>query len=88
MISENERDMIRDMEIQGHKEYRFGHRLGCCAGCTLRGCIAAVGMALVCVAFILVSPLALYDCMSSQGRRRRRERRALRKIASDGMINP
>lgn len=80
--------MIRDMEIQEHREHRLGHRLGCCAGCTLRGCIAAVGMALVCAAFILVSPLALYDCVSPQGRRRRRERRALRKIASDGTINP
>lgn len=80
--------MIRDMEIRGHKEHGFGHRLGCCAGYTLRGCIAAVGMALACVAFILVSPLALYDCVSPQGCRRRRERRALRKIASDGTINP
>lgn len=79
--------MIRGMEIHGHKEHRFGHTLGCCAGYTLRGCIAAVGMLLACVAFVLVSPLALYDCLSLRERKRRRERGALGRSAADSTID-
>lgn len=84
----DERNMIRDIGIHGHKVHRFGHTLGCCAGYTLRGCIAAVGMAIACMAFILVSPLALCDCLGPRGRRQRRERRTLGKVAADGTIKP
>lgn len=69
--------MIKEIRIHKHKDHNFGHTLGRCAMYALRGCIAAVGTAIVCVAFVMVSPLALYDYLCPRGRKLRRERRTL-----------
>ena len=76
--------MIRDIEIQEHKGHHLGHSLSRIAGYCLRTCVAVIGIALTCFAFLVASPFALCDSLSPGGRRRRRERRAYRNASAGG----
>lgn len=76
--------MIRNIEIQEHKAHSWGHFLSRIAGYCFRICVAVIGIVLTCVAFLVTSPFALYDSLSPDGRRRRRECRAYRETATNG----
>lgn len=75
--------MIHNIEIHEHKEHHWGHVLSRIAGYFLRSCVAVIGIALTCFAFLIASPLVLCDWLGPSGRRRRRERRNYRKMVAE-----